>query len=170
MKYAQDTSVSSDRSQAEIKTTLQRYGASKYAYFEEDERSAIVFELNDRRLRFVLPLPSRMADEFVYRYYGGKKTSDVLPVHKQHTKWEQACRQRWRALALAVKAKLEAVESGITTLEEEFLAHIVLADGKTIGEHITPQIPQLCSVGGLPKLLPAMGETDQKVVKGKFGS
>lgn len=155
MKYAQDTSVSSDRSQAEIKSTIQRYGASKYAYFEEDERAAIMFELNDRRLRFNVPLPARTADEFVYRFYNGRNTQKTLPVAKQHERWEQACRQRWRALALAIKAKLEAVESGITTFEEEFLAHIVLADGKTIGEHIGPQIPKLCAVGGLPKLLPA---------------
>lgn len=158
MRYAEGTEVSSERSQAEIKTTLQRYGATKYAFFEEDERSAIMFEVSDRRLRFELPLPSRTSDEFVFRYYGGKRCSDALPVHKQHQKWEQACRQRWRALALAIKAKLEAVESGIATFEEEFLSHIVLADGKTIGEHITPQIPKLCSVGGLPKLLPAVAQ------------
>ena len=103
MRYAAETSVSSERSQAEIKSTLQRYGASKYAFFEEDSRSAIMFELADRRLRFDLPLPSRTADEFVYRHWGGEKKNDVLPVEKQHKLWEQACRQRWRALALAIK-------------------------------------------------------------------
>ncbi len=46
--------------------------------------------------------------------------------------WDQACRQRWRALALLVKAKLEAVESGIVSFEEEFLAHVVLPDGSTV--------------------------------------
>ena len=159
MKYASDTSVSSDRSQAEIKSTLQRYGASRYAFFEEDERSAIVFKFNHRRLRFDLPLPSRTADGFVYRFYDGKKTDSVLPIGKQRDKWEQACRQRWRALALAIKAKLEAVESGITTFEEEFLAHIVMPNGKTIGEHIVPQVPQICDTGVLPKLIPGKGQT-----------
>lgn len=47
--------------------------------------------------------------------------------------WEQATRQRWRALHLVVKAKLEAVESGITVFDDEFLAHIVLPDGGTVG-------------------------------------
>lgn len=159
MKYASNTSVSSDKSQAEIKSILQRYGASRYAYFEEDERSAVVFEFNQRRLRFDLPLPSRMADEFVYRHYNGENTGDALPVHKQREKFEQACRQRWRALALAIKAKLEAVESGITTFEEEFLSHIVMPDGRTIGQVIVPQVPQICDAGMLPKLLPGRGET-----------
>lgn len=154
MRYAADTSVSSERSQAEIKSTLQRYGASKYAFFEEDSRSAIMFELEDRRLRFDLPLPSRTEDEFIFRYRMGEKTSNVFPIDQQHKKWEQACRQRWRALALAIKAKLEAVESGITTFEDEFLAHIVMPNGMTIGQHITPQIPDLCATGRLPQLMP----------------
>lgn len=159
MKYAANTSVASDRSQAEVKSTLQRYGASKYAYFEEDERAAIVFEFNNRRLRFDLPLPSRTSDDFIYRQYDGQRTDSVLPVSKQHEKWEQACRQRWRALALAIKAKLEAVESGITTFEEEFLSHIVMANGQTIGEYVVPQVQQICDSGTLPKLLPGIGAT-----------
>ena len=38
-----------------------------------------------------------------------------------HGRWEQACRQRWRALALVIKAKLEAIDAEISTFEEEFL-------------------------------------------------
>lgn len=159
MRYASNTSVSSDKSQAEIKSILQRYGASRYAYFEEDERSAVVFEFNQRRLRFDLPLPSRNADKFLYNYREGKKIGNVIAVHKQHERWEQACRQRWRALALCIKAKLEAVESGITTFEEEFLSHIVMPDGRTIGQVIVPQVPQICDAGMLPKLIPGRGET-----------
>lgn len=40
-----------------------------------------------------------------------------------------------------VKAKLEAVVSGVSTFETESLAHIVvLSTGKTIGECIIPQL------------------------------
>ena len=73
--------------------------------------------------------------------------------------WEQATRQRWRALALAVKAKLEAVEAGIATFESEFLAHIVMDDGQTIGEKLLPQIDRALMAGKLPKLLPGIGGT-----------
>jgi len=161
-RYASETTVSSERSQAEIKSTLQRYGASKYAFFEEDSRSAIIFELSDRRLKFELPLPSRTEDEFIFKTRNGELTKNTYPIDQQHKKWEQACRQRWRALALAIKAKLEAVESGITDFEEEFLAHILMPDGRTIGEHIVPQVGQLCSPGALAPLLPAIGETGKK--------
>jgi hypothetical protein len=42
MKYAANTQVNSSKSQSDIKTVLQRYGAGKYAYFEEDDHAAIV--------------------------------------------------------------------------------------------------------------------------------
>jgi hypothetical protein len=72
---------------------------------------------------------------------------------------EVARRQRWRALALAIKAKLEAVESGIATFEEEFMAYIVLPDGQTVGEFLSPQIEAAYSSGRMPPLLPGIGET-----------
>jgi len=96
---------------------------------------------------------------YVYRKRNGVTTTSAYPIDQQHKRWEQACRQRWRALALAIKAKLEAVESGITGFEEEFLSHIIMADGKTIGEHIVPQVAQLCSPAALPPLLPSIGQT-----------
>jgi hypothetical protein len=34
--------------------------------------------------------------------------------------------RRWRALLLMIKAKVEAVESGVVTFEDEWLAHFVL--------------------------------------------
>lgn len=55
-------------------------------------------------------------------------------------------RQRWRALLLTVKAKLEAVECGISTLEQEFLAFIVLPNSMTLGDWIMENaLPQIRS-------------------------
>jgi hypothetical protein len=68
--------------------------------------------------------------------------------------WEQACRQRWRALALVVKAKLEAVECGISTFEEEFLAWMMLPDGSTVGDRMLPQLETAYRTGQMPPLLP----------------
>jgi len=64
--------------------------------------------------------------------------------------WEQE-----RALALVIKAKLEAVESGITVFDDEFMAHIVLPDGSTVGDFMKPQIEQVYLTGQMPPLLPA---------------
>lgn len=64
--------------------------------------------------------------------------------------WEQSCRSAWRCLFLAVKAKLVAVEAQITTFEQEFMAHIVLPNGRTTGEEILPQIDEAYRSGKMP--------------------
>jgi hypothetical protein len=42
---------------------------------------------------------------------------------------------------MVIKAKLEAVASGITTFDEEFLAHVVLETGETVAEQMIPKLP-----------------------------
>ncbi len=69
--------------------------------------------------------------------------------------YEQAGRQRWRALALVIKAKLEAVESGVETFEDAFLSHIVLPGGGTIGRWLKPQLQEAYVGGKMPPLLGA---------------
>jgi hypothetical protein len=112
----------------------------------------IMFQTKGRRVKFVLPLPDRQAREFTHTPTRGTPRT----AEQAAAAWEQASRQRWRALALVIKAKLEAVEAGITVFDDEFLAHMVTGDGRTIGEHLRPQLDQLYT-GGLPALLPGSG-------------
>jgi hypothetical protein len=60
---------------------------------------------------------------------------------------------RWRALSVVIKAKLVAVEEGIVTFEEEFGMHMVLPNGSTVAEHITPYIDQAYLEGNVAPLL-----------------
>ena len=63
--------------------------------------------------------------------------------------------------ALVIKAKLEVVQSGITTLESEFMAHIVMPDGRTVAEHVTPVIRESYDRGRVSgQLLAIGGSTD----------
>lgn len=150
-RYAQKTDVTSDRSRAEIERTLQRYGADQFAYGWDGDRAMIEFRAHNRRIRFVLDLPDRDAPEFTKTPTG--KTRAAAAAERE---WEQAGRQRWRALALVVKAKLEAVEAGISEFEAEFLANIVLPDGSTVGALMAPQIDQAYRTGAVPSGLPAL--------------
>lgn len=149
MRYAQHTEVSADRSRAEIEKTLQRYGASGFMYGWQESRALIEFIYNGKRIRFLLELPDKNNDEF-WLTAGGRRRKNESQAFAA---WEQATRQRWRALNLAVKAKLEAVESKITTFEAEFLAHIVMPDGKTVAEHTIPLVEKAYISGNTPKLL-----------------
>jgi hypothetical protein len=75
--------------------------------------------------------------------------------HASSKRYDQECRQRWRALLLVIKAKLEAVESGIACFEEEFLAHIVLPNGQQVGQWLRPQLAFAYERGNMPPMLPA---------------
>src|SRR3954469_20151402 len=113
-KFAEGTSVSVEKSRAEIEGLINRYGATSTGFLTAPDRSVIVFEAKGRRIRFDLPLPSKDDKRF-----GRDGRGSARSPAKRMEAWEQACRQKWRALALVIKAKLEAVESGITTFEDE---------------------------------------------------
>ena len=142
--YAATTSVSTEQSRAEIERTLQRWGADQFMYGWDGDRAVIGFRASGRQIKFVIDLPDRNDREFTHHSRGRRTADAALKA------WEQACRQRWRALNLVIKAKLEAVES-------EFLAHIVLPDGSTVGNWIAPQIDTAYTTGQMPSMLPALG-------------
>lgn len=148
-KFAEGTSVSVEKSRAEIEGLIVRYGATHTAFMSAPGRTMIMFEAKGRRIRFDLLLPDRDDKKFLR---DGRGT--VRGPAKRLEAWEQACRQRWRALALVIKAKLEAVESGITAFEDEFLAHIVMPDGQTVATHIKPSIAAAYESGSMQPLLP----------------
>lgn len=148
-RFAEKTQVASDRSRAEIERTLRRYGASGFMYGWHKTSAMVAFEMEERRVKFVLPMPDR--NEFASTDTGRRRKANQIEIA-----FEQAVRQRWRALALVIKAKLEAVETGITQFDEEFMAHIVLPNGKTVGEWMRPQIAQSYARGKMPPMLPQL--------------
>lgn len=153
-KYAENTEVPAEKSRAEIERTLARYGASAFASGWKGSVATIAFEAQGRRVRFELRMPDRNSDEIVKFEKGGwKEASKAL----QEQRYEQAVRQKWRALALAIKAKLEVVQSEISSFEGEFMAHIVLPTGQTVGQWLQPQLQGAYSNGRMPPLLTAGG-------------
>ena len=153
-RYASSTDVSTGRSRDEIESTLRRYGATGFGYAWEGNVATVQFIARKRHIRFMLPLPDRNAREFTHSSRG-PRSADVA-----EKAWEQACRQKWRALALVIKAKLEAVEANITTFDDEFLACIVLPDGRTTGQWMRPQIDAIADGREMPKMLPHYGSAE----------
>ena len=134
--FAERTSVPTDRSRAQIDKLLERHGARKYGTSVDYGRmlARVQFAFHDRIVRFTIALPNPEKFRSVAIY-------------------EQAVRQRWRALLLVIKAKLESVENQIATFEEEFMAHIVLPNDRTVGEIVLPQIAAAYTTGRMPKAL-----------------
>lgn len=152
-RYAAETEVSADRSRAEVERTLARYGATQFIYgWDREGGTAILgFRLQGRMIRLVVPMPS--PDDPEFRLSPGGRTRPNAAITAAY---EQAVRQRWRAVALIVKAKLEAVEAGISSVEQEFLANILLPDGRTVGQWAQPQIEAVYTTGQMPRLLPGL--------------
>jgi hypothetical protein len=162
VSYAQGTTVSVEKSKAEIERTLTKFGAAQFVTGWDDRhgKAFVQFDMNDRRIRFVLAIPDKESFRKYQRKNGWGGTNEKERTDAQVKDFQdQEMRRRWRALGLVVKAKLEAVETGISEFQEEFLAHIVIKGGKTIGEMILPQLDEVANSGRLPRMLPGKGET-----------
>ncbi|PKM17452.1 MAG: hypothetical protein CVV11_20035 [Gammaproteobacteria bacterium HGW-Gammaproteobacteria-15] len=152
MAYAEKTAVGTSQSVMEIERTLTKYGADQFMYGTKPGSVAVGFVMGGRQVRIVVPLPDK-ADKQFWKSETGRARTESVALKE----WDQACRQRYRALALVVKAKLEAVEAGITTFDEEFMAHLVLPGGETVGQRLLPEINEAQRTGKLPPLLPHVG-------------
>lgn len=144
--YAKNTTVNVDRSRVEVHKLLRRYGAVRIAdAWEQGGRAAVQFEIGGYVAKLTVPMPTEA--EIKARPRARK---DPRAVKSALLKAE---RQRWRALLLLLKAKLESCALGLTTFEHEFLAALVTTSGQTVGERFR--------MGGETgfKLLPAKGES-----------
>lgn len=139
-RYAEKTRVPIGRSRDEIERTLVRYGSDTFFYGSSNRGAAIGFKYKGRVIKYNIPLPKR---------------TDFRETKTGEQNWERECRRLWRVLLLAIKAKLELVDSGLTTFEDEFLAQTCLPDGQNVSEWIQPQIDKAVEAGRMPKLLPA---------------
>lgn len=107
----------------------------------------ISFQLENRMIRKVVQMPTRSA------FMRADRTQKAIgDAHAQ------AVRQRWRALLLSIKSRLEEIESGISTVEQAFLNDIVIYtdDGRdmTVGQWLRPQLEANYATGKIPPMLP----------------
>ncbi len=138
MAYAATTGVPIERTRMQIERELVKFGAEEFLSGVSADKAFVGFKARNRYVRFMLPLPNRNDKEFRFRAtgrqrYGSRATRSDAETLKR---WEQACRSRWRALLLTLKAKLESIETGIETFEQAFLAHIQLPDSTLVGDRV----------------------------------
>lgn len=149
--YAAGTSVGADRSRDEIERTLHKWGADQFMYGQQREpaRAIVAFSHRGRQIKFTIDMPDREDPAFTTIPTTGKRRSESAAFNN----YEQAVKERWRALALVIKAKLVAVDSGVVTFEQEFLPYMVLPGGATVAETVLPGIEQAYLTGDVSPLL-----------------
>lgn len=148
MPYAQNTEVAVEKSRAEIERLLSRHKCQKFmaGVDHEQHRATVQFQAHQRVIKFEITLPDPADPKYkrIKNTYMQRTAAGVAKVVEQEE------RSRWRALLLVIKAKLEAIESGIATFEDEFLAHVVLPNQQTVAEYISPTIERIYATGRMP--------------------
>ena len=146
--YAKHTTVSLERTQQQIARCLRIYGADGFAVGHERGIGVVRFTFGRLVVEFRIFLPD---DESVSKTNKGyrRSTSKVAGAREQEE------RRLWRALLLAIKSKLECVESGISTIEKEFLPFVVMGDGRVLSDHLLPALIAAREGEPMPKLLTA---------------
>jgi len=138
-RYAEGTRVTVDSSRGEITGILAKHGVQKMGWMGSPEGDQLMFELGGGSYRFDIlkPTATSLRERDGHEY-----------VYPQNVDWETKAdaewRRRWRANVLLLKAKLEFIQSGDTTLERELLPYRLLKGGQTV--------ESLIAAGGLPLL------------------
>lgn len=113
MAYAEQTKVPVSQSIDDIQRTVRKYGGEQFLHAVMEDRLIVGFSKEGHQVRFQV----------------GQSPNDP-----------QSNRRLCRALLLVLKAKLEAVESGVAIFEDEFLANIVLPSGALVSQEVRPKL------------------------------
>ncbi len=150
-KYAAGTEVPAERSRMDLERLLTAHGATGIlsGWDATVREHRIIFRIADRMIRLRVVLPDPGSREFALTPTGRRRTATQTA---EQVRAEE--RRRWRALLLLTKAKFVAIEDGVQSLEEAFLADVLLPDQSTIGEWIRPQLDTAYATAQMPSLLP----------------
>ncbi|HUX00062.1 MAG TPA: hypothetical protein VMY35_03700 [Phycisphaerae bacterium] len=147
-RYAEGTKVSSDRSVAEIRKTLRKFGAYEFGYQEAPDQALIGFCFRGMRFEMGVPLPSASEKRF-----SETPTGKVRCVSASEAACEQEGRRRWRSLAAVIKALMIAINDEVLDFREALMPFIVWGNGKTIGKQLLPKIEEAVKAGALPRTM-----------------
>lgn len=147
MGYAAGTTVSSAKTMGEIQGMLAARGVVKVATMTDPEKFTLAFEFEGVPYRMTLPTPDPASPEFS-QYYRGSVLYERSDSQKKKL-YEKEVNCRWRAFGMVIKAKLVAVEEGISTIAREFIGDAVLASGQTFREAYADDLPKAIADGKL---------------------
>lgn len=156
MTYAKDTSVSVEKTRSELDRLLAARGATQRAFGTDDVAGVAYagFTMGGRQVRIRVPIESLEAIERrSAKPSGFWRRTEQSRLDWVRKEFNQRQRSRWRALLLLVKAKLEAIELGISTVEREFLADISLPDGRSVHQALAEDLERSYLTGSMPPLL-----------------
>ncbi len=133
------TVVSVEKSQGEVRKLLGTFGAREFGFGEavDDEHvvwSAVTFVHGDIRVRLRVPHKRISGRDLDAK---ARRSRTKTRIELQYELAEQEARRIWRVMSHNLKARMVAVEEGVETFAEAFLAHIVdVETGMTVYEQL----------------------------------
>lgn len=133
------TTVPVERSQGEIRKLLTDYGASRFAFGEETDGAGVrwaVISFTHTSHTVRMRVPHKPIDEVPLRKKAQRARTQTLDDFLAAA-IEQEAKRIWRVIAWNLKARLVAVEEGVETFVEAFLAHLLNQQtGRTVYEEL----------------------------------
>lgn len=134
-KYAKNTTVPITRTKIQIQDLLISWGIEEFFFGTSPRGDGIGFKFEGRVYKHNVPMPP---------------DKNILSDRQ----YEQKVRQRWRILYMSLKMKLEEIDSGGMSFEDQFLAMMCLPDGSTVGDFMKlPENLERLEKTQMPKLL-----------------
>jgi hypothetical protein len=143
MSFAENTTVSVEKTRAEIESLARKHGATEFSSGYTLGEAGLSFTLKNRRVTFSITTPSDQDKDLRKKALGmrGAFSENLKKVIDAEN------RRLWRCLLLRIKAKFVAADNN-AVFEEEFLAHFETPNGGTLIQHI-----RALEQGTGPKLL-----------------
>lgn len=166
----ENTSVTTDKSQAEIRGLLRDHGATRFTFGESTDLegvrwAGIEFEHAGHMVRMVAPMkpPDEKWVRDKVRRARTKTRQDI-----ENEAYEQEERRIWRVIRWSLKSRMVAIDEGLETFQQAFLAHLVdPSSDRTVWQTVKPQVEAgVFKIGGpgLPAISAPVPDEGEVVV------
>ena len=156
---AATTTVTVTKSQTDLIALLRRYGARDFGFDEDPNGKEASVRFRVTTGGRDLPVLMRVDIEAVYRalYPQKPKGHGSQVARTLAARQEQAQRTAWRLLIDWIDAACSTTAIGLQSVEEVFMAHIVVRDHNERPLRLIEAFHQMQSSGALPLALPSGG-------------
>lgn len=131
------TSVPVSKSQAELRSLLQKFGAQQFTFGEGRDWAGVEFVHADHLVRVRCPLrvPTDAQVQSHRRGAHGSLAGSTTAL------LDKEAMRVWRVLVWVIKARLVSVDEGLETFEQAFLSNLVdPSSGRTLWEAVRSPI------------------------------
>lgn len=151
------TSVSIARSADAIQQLLVQFGAERFALIQDWKggRLAVQFSYRGYPVEFGVDMHQVAQTQLLAKPWNAKRRCSKV-VYERAIE-EKAGKVAMRILAHHLKAALIAVEYGLVSFEDVFLAKFLCKNGQTVGEALVPKLAEAIAQPG--RLLSAGGKS-----------